>query len=122
MSVSTSLTLARISLARAVQVNGFAVEFRCSMQSRIFLISALTELKVSEFKRSVHRRFGFGQIAGFGVRFCGSFPAEDFAGSAVQFSGDRVEFGLTVVGEVGRFREVLAEKSVSVFVRRPQPG
>jgi hypothetical protein len=39
----------------------------------------------------------------------GGLPAEDFPWPVVEFGRDLVEFGLTVAGQVGRFRKVLAE-------------
>ena len=49
-------------------------------------------------------------------------PAECLTWTVVEFVGDGIEFGLRVPGEVGSFREVLAQQAVRVLVAAPLPG
>ena len=52
----------------------------------------------------------------------GGSPAERLARPAVQGGGDRGEFVGAVAGEVGPFREVLAQQAVGVLVGAALPG
>ena len=52
----------------------------------------------------------------------GGFPAEGFAGSAVECCGDGVQVGGCVSGEVGAVGEILAEQAVGVLVGSALPG
>ena len=58
----------------------------------------------------------------FGDGFCGSFPAEGFAGAVVEELGDVAQVALRVLTEVRAFGQELAQKSAGVFVRPSLPG
>jgi hypothetical protein len=53
--------------------------------------------------------------------FGGFEPSESFSGPAVEFVSDGVEFGLGLAGQVGSFREVLAQQTVGVIVAAALP-
>jgi hypothetical protein len=57
-------------------------------------------------------------VEGFG--WC--LVAEGLAGAAVKRDSDGVELDRGVLGEVGAFREVLAQQAVGVLVRSALPG
>ena len=51
-----------------------------------------------------------------------SVPVERLAWTFVEVLGDALQFGGRVAGEVGAFREVLAQETVRVFVASALPG
>jgi hypothetical protein len=55
-------------------------------------------------------------------QFGGSFPAECFPASGIEFPADTVELFLGEQGEIGRLGEVLSDEAVDVFADASFPG
>lgn len=53
--------------------------------------------------------------------FGGALPAEAFARSGVELPGDGIELSLRETGQVGAFREILAQQAVGVLVDAALP-
>src|SRR6202453_4468030 len=55
-------------------------------------------------------------------QFGGSFPAECFPASGIEFPADTVELFLGEQGEIGRLGEVLSDEAIDVFADASFPG